>query len=271
MRLVFQPVWDLAEWRVGYCEALLRWEHPALGALSPGEFIPLAEASGEIDALGHWVLEQAAREAVRWPSMVSVSVNLSPAQLRAPGLPARVERVLRRTGLAPERLCLELTEGLMIADADEAASMLRRLRGRGIGLWLDDFGTGHASLAILRRLPFGKIKIDRGFIAPLGTDGHAEAVLAAILALARAFGLGVVAEGVETGAQLAILRRLGCGAVQGYLTGAPMEPAAIRALLAQGAAAPRADVVASAGARVIDFAAAAPWLRRSATQPGACG
>ena len=230
-RLVYQPVFDTASGAVTSCEALLRWRHPEHGEVSPGEFIPIAESCGLILPIGAWVLRQACREAASWPQGVAVAVNLSPAQFWAPDLIATIDDALEQACLAPNRLALEVTEGLMIDDPGRALHTMHEFRARGIGLWLDDFGTGHASLSYLRRFPFEKIKIDRSFIAALGNDEPALAIVQAIVALSRALDMKVVAEGVETQAQYDALRRLRCDQMQGFLLGRPTECDAIRDVL----------------------------------------
>lgn len=230
-RLVYQPVFDTASGAVTSCEALLRWRHPEHGEVSPGEFIPIAESCGLIVPIGAWVLRQACREASTWPQGVAVAVNLSPAQFWAPDLLATIDDALEQARLAPNRLALEVTEGLMIDDPGRALHTMHEFRARGIGLWLDDFGTGHASLSYLRRFPFEKIKIDRSFIAALGNDEPALAIVQAIVALSRALDMKVVAEGVETQAQHDHLRRLRCDQMQGFLLGRPMEREVIRDIL----------------------------------------
>lgn len=260
LRLVYQPVFDARTGGVTSCEALLRWRHPQHGEVSPGEFIPIAEACGLIVPIGAWVLQQACEEAALWPSEVAVAVNLSPAQFWAADLLATVDDMLGRAHLPASRLALEVTEGLMIDDPGRALHLMHEFRVRGIGLWLDDFGTGHASLSYLRRFPFQKIKIDRSFVAALGTDQHAAAIVEAIIALSRALDMSVVAEGVETQAQADLLRRLRCDQIQGYLTGRPMEREAIRALL-QPAPARGAELIAFPDAREGVIRSAPPVAR----------
>jgi diguanylate cyclase (GGDEF)-like protein len=233
LRMVYQPVFDVETGIITGCEALLRWQHPDRGNVSPAEFVPVAESCGLIVKLGAWALEQACAEAMHWPSNLTLAVNLSPAQFWASDLLAQIDAITNRTGLPPSRLSLEVTEGLMIDDPSRALVMMQAIRARGIGLWLDDFGTGHASLSYLRDFPFDKIKIDRSFIAALGNDEQAVAIVQAIVSLSRALNLAVVAEGLETEQQFDVLRRLHCDQVQGFLTGRPMEVAAIRARLDQ--------------------------------------
>ena len=219
-------------------EALMRWRHPVRGWVPPLRFIPVAEESGLIVLLGAEALEAACTEAAQWPGGLTLSVNLSPVQFRAGDLVEVVASVLRRTGLAASRLELEVTEGLLIADADGAARALHGLRALGVRVALDDFGTGYSSLGHLQRFPFSRLKIDRSVVASLGPGAPlgsgaagAEAVVAAALAAAGSLELDVTAEGVETEAQLMALDRMGCGFVQGFLLGVPMCAAEVPGFL----------------------------------------
>ena len=202
-------------------EALLRWHHPEHGWISPASFIPLAEEFGTILPIGQWVLETACREAAGWAAPHSVSVNLSPAQFKNQDLAAQIADVLARTGLDPGRLELEITEGALIEDTERAIHVLGAVKSLGVRLALDDFGTGYSSLSYLRRFPFDRLKIDRSFVAELGMDADADAIVACILAMARSLRLAVTAEGVETGLQLQLLREMRCELVQGYHLGRP--------------------------------------------------
>ena len=230
MRLAYQPIFDVATGRPAAFEALVRWHHPDRGVIPPSDFIPLAEESGQIGALGRWVLETACREAAGWPGPAPprISVNLSPAQFRQPDLNQQIGGILLRTGLAPNRLDLEVTEGVLLAHTDAVRSGMQALRTRGIRLVLDDFGTAHASLSYLLSFPFQQLKIDKSFIWAMGTDTSAKAIVEAVLVMARAMRLDVVAEGVETEAQMIAIRALGCGFVQGFLLGRPESPETIR-------------------------------------------
>ena len=212
-------------------EALMRWTHPARGAVPPGEFIPLAESCGLIVALGRWALETACREAAGWPGGLRVAVNLSPAQFRADDVPLMVADVLARTGLAADRLELEVTEGLFLRDTAHVLGFLTRLKELGVRLALDDFGTGYSSLGYLRRFPFDRLKIDRSFVKALADDHGARAIVQAILAMSRSLNLDVTAEGVETPQQLALLQEQSCGTVQGFLLGRPMRAAVVPGFL----------------------------------------
>ena len=234
--LAFQPLCDAATLRVVGFEALLRWVHPTRGPIAPEFFIQLAESSGLIVPLGQWALEAACAEAARWDPSVRLAVNLSPLQFRQPDLPRRVADVLAHSGLAPHRLDLEVTEGMLLDEAGLVMQTMRGLRAQGIGMTLDDFGTAYASLSYLRRFPFDRIKIDKSFVDNITGNDETLAIVQTILALSARLKLSVVAEGVETQEQLEALRGLGCKLVQGYLTGHPITGAEVSARLAQLAA-----------------------------------
>jgi diguanylate cyclase (GGDEF)-like protein/PAS domain S-box-containing protein len=202
-------------------EALGRWNHPTRGMVPPGVFIPLAEESGLIMSLGEWILREACREAASWPKPLQIAINLSPIQFRHGDLAGLVHAVLLETGLAPNRLELEITEGVLIGDFSRAVSILRRLKTLGVRIAMDDFGTGYSSLSYLQAFPFDKIKIDRGFVANLDRNSQSAAIIRAVIGLGRGLDLPVVAEGVETRDQLAFLAREACDEVQGYLVGRP--------------------------------------------------
>jgi len=205
-------------------EVLLRWHHPERGSVPPDLFIPVAEACGTITAIGAWVLRGACREAARWAAPLQVAVNVSPLQAQqGEAFAEMVEQALEVSGLDPSRLVLEVTEGVLIHQADRVLTALNRLKALGVRVALDDFGTGYSSLATLRAFPFDKIKIDRSFVAGMGiqANGKDVAIVQAVLGLARGLGLPVVAEGVETEAQLGTLREAGCEEVQGWLVGRP--------------------------------------------------
>ena len=229
--LAFQPICDTSTRDITAFETLLRWNHPQRGPIAPDQFIPLAESSGLIVPLGLWVLETACTEAANWAQPVRVAVNLSPVQFRQSNLAQEVAGVLLRTGLPGTRLNLEVTEGLLLDDATVVLNTMHALRQQGILIALDDFGTGHASLSYLRRFPFDHIKIDRSFVHDMIEDPESRAIVEAVLALGARLHLKVVAEGVATEEQLALLQRLQCDYVQGYLIGRPMGPAEARALL----------------------------------------
>lgn len=234
LTVYYQPLYDLEKGALVAFEALVRWVHPERGMIAPAEFIPLAEDSGLIVDLGPWVLAKACAEATTWPSHIRVAVNVSPVELERTQVPTSVAQALAATGLAPQRLELELTESALLQDAQGTIEVLSRLRKLGVRIGIDDFGTGFSSLSYLRLFPLDKLKIDRSFVAALGQGderGSAEAIVRAIHDLARALRLEVVAEGIETAAQADTLRRLGCRIVQGYAYGRPM-PAATAAQLA---------------------------------------
>jgi diguanylate cyclase (GGDEF)-like protein/PAS domain S-box-containing protein len=222
LTLHYQPQYALATGRLVGGEALLRWTDPLRGDVSPGEFIPVAEASGLINTIGTFVLEQACRDAATWPHDLRVAVNVSPAQFHAGDLIETVSRVLADTGLAPHRLELEITEGVFMQDSDMTRTALVSLKALGVRITLDDFGTGYSSLSYLRRMPFDKIKVDRSFVSALGHDPAANALVRSIIGLARGLGLETNAEGVETKAQAQLLRDEGCEEVQGFYFGRPM-------------------------------------------------
>jgi diguanylate cyclase (GGDEF)-like protein/PAS domain S-box-containing protein len=202
-------------------EALVRWHHPRHGMVPPGTFIPLAEESGIIIALGEWILRTACREAASWPRPLRIGINLSPVQFQHGDLPRLVHQVLLETGLAPERLELEITEGVLIGDFTRALAILRRLKTLGVRIAMDDFGTGYSSLSYLQSFPFDKIKIDRAFVANLGHSRQAATIIRAVIALGRGLDLPVVAEGVETQEQLDFLASENCNEIQGYFVGRP--------------------------------------------------
>jgi EAL domain-containing protein (putative c-di-GMP-specific phosphodiesterase class I) len=235
--VAYQPVIDLSSGRVVSTEALLRWDHPKLGAVSPAEFIPVAEESGLILALGLRVLEEACAQTVAWrtghPSLrnLTIAVNLSARQLADPYLVREVVAVLQRTGLPADALWFEITESMLMADTDSSARILRELRSCGIHLSIDDFGTGYSSLAYLRRFAVDALKIDRSFIMSMQDDPEDAVIVGTILALAHGLGLRVVAEGVELQEQLDMLTALGCDEVQGYLTGRPGRAADVLPIL----------------------------------------
>ncbi|WP_249140388.1 bifunctional diguanylate cyclase/phosphodiesterase [Bradyrhizobium manausense] len=216
----FQPQAKMDGEIVGF-EALLRWQHPTRGFVPPDQFIPLAEEAGSIIPIGEWVLREACREAASWPRPLQVAVNLSPCQFQAGDLQGTIHQILMETGLAPTRLEVEITEGVLIGDFTGALNLLRRLKALGIRIAMDDFGTGYSSLSYLQSFPFDKIKIDRSFISNLESTPQSTEIVRAVLGLAHALNIPVVAEGVETEAQRAFLAREACEEMQGYLVGRP--------------------------------------------------
>ncbi len=217
----YQPLAELESGRILGFEALLRWEHPDRGSIAPDVFIPLAEESGQILALGSWALRRACAEAAGWQPELRIAVNLSPVQIAHGDLAAEVQAVLGETGLDPARLDLEITEGLLISDPDKALATLRRLKALGVKISMDDFGTGYSSLSYFRLFPFDKVKIDQSFIREMIESPEARAIVRSVIGLGRGLGLSVVAEGVETNAQLDALVAEGCDQVQGYLISRP--------------------------------------------------
>ncbi|WP_204251174.1 putative bifunctional diguanylate cyclase/phosphodiesterase [Elioraea rosea] len=204
----------------GY-EALLRWTHPEIGPVSPAVFIPIAEETGLIPQLGAWVLRRACSEAAAWNHPWRVAVNISPLQLADPNLPAMIRNALAESGLAPERLEIELTETAIVEDQERALAILRAIKALGVGVALDDFGTGYSSLKTLRSFPFDKIKLDRFFVSEIESSAEAKAVVRSVVALGKSLDIAVLAEGVERPAQLAILVQEGCDEAQGFLLGRP--------------------------------------------------
>ncbi|HET9769604.1 MAG TPA: EAL domain-containing protein [Acidimicrobiia bacterium] len=232
LRVVYQPIVHLGQATASGVEALVRWQHPRRGLLAPAEFIQVAEDTGLVVPLGAWVLRQACRDLTGvlsdgGASELVVSVNLSARQLNTPGLVPMVESVLTEFGLEPWRLCFEITESILMDDVELAIAVLSDLRALGVRLAIDDFGTGYSSLGYLRRFPVDIVKLDRAFVAGLGSDTADDAIAAAVINLGHALGLSVIAEGVETEEQLTVLRALRCDRAQGYLWSAPQTPEAL--------------------------------------------
>jgi diguanylate cyclase (GGDEF)-like protein len=226
--LHYQPLVDLHTGRVTTCEALLRWTHPIRGNIPPVVFIPVAEETGLIIALGEWALNRACADASNWPREVRVAVNLSPVQFRDEGLGLQVVAALAKSGLSAHRLELEVTERLLLEDNDSTLETMNQLHELGVSLSLDDFGTGYSSLNYLRKFPFQKIKIDRSFITDLGDGRDARAIIGAVASLGAGLDKTVVAEGIETEEQMNLVRSQGVHEGQGYLFGKPMPAADIR-------------------------------------------
>lgn len=222
LSLAYQPQVDLATGRLHGVEALARWAHPTYGSISPAEFVPLAEDTGLITALGGWALRTGCAQAAAWPSHVRISINVSGHQLAGHALPELVLGTLEASRLHPSRLTIEVTESTLMSDPDAVARQLARLRASGVRIAVDDFGTGYSSLASLTRFPVDELKIDRAFVAPLPGDDSARRVVGAILSLAANLHLDAIAEGIETPAQHELLRELGCALGQGYLHAKPM-------------------------------------------------
>jgi predicted signal transduction protein with EAL and GGDEF domain len=226
LQLVFQPQFSLRENRVCGLEALLRWTNPQLGSVSPREFIPIAEETGLIVPIGEWVLRQACAAAAAWPEDVRVAVNLSPVQFKSRNLVQQVVSALAAAALDPKRLELEVTESVLLADNESTLKTLHQLRGLGVAISMDDFGTGYSSLSYLRSFPFDKIKIDQSFIHDLSQQEGSLSIVKAVIALGRSLGMSTTAEGVETIAQLKVMRDEGCTEVQGYLFSPPLTATA---------------------------------------------
>jgi EAL domain-containing protein (putative c-di-GMP-specific phosphodiesterase class I) len=222
--LHYQPQFRITGEVIGF-EALARWSSPTRGMVPPGIFIPIAEEYSLIIPLGEWALREACREAAAWPQPLSISVNVSPIQFHHGDLPNLVHTILLETGLAPARLELEITEGVLINDFSRAVSILRRLKALGVRIALDDFGKGYSSLSYLHSFPFDKIKIDRAFVSDLEENHHSIAIVRAVIGLGHSLKIPILAEGVETERQRAFLATAGCDEIQGYLAGRPFPMA----------------------------------------------
>jgi diguanylate cyclase (GGDEF)-like protein/PAS domain S-box-containing protein len=220
LRLYYQPLAKIDGEVIGF-EALVRWQHPQRGMVSPGTFIPVAEESGLIMQIGEWVLREACREAASWSRPLQIAVNLSPIQFRHGDLAGLVHSLLLETGLSPTRLELEITEGVLVEDFARGVAILRRLKTLGVRIAMDDFGTGYSSLSYLQAFPFDKIKVDQSFISNVKSNPQSAAIVRAVIGLAHGLNLPVLAEGVETRQQLEFLAAESCDEVQGYLLGRP--------------------------------------------------
>jgi diguanylate cyclase (GGDEF)-like protein/PAS domain S-box-containing protein len=221
LRLTYQPQQEAKSGSVVGFEALLRWKHPIRGEISPAVFIPIAEETGAILQIGDWVLRTACREAASWPQPLKIAINVSAVQLYNAGFVQELHEVLIETGLSPRRLEIEITETALVRDFNRTLAMLRQIKALGVAIAMDDFGTGYSSLSNLRAFPFDRIKIDRSFIKSVNSNGQAATIVRAVLGLGRGLGLPVLAEGVETGAELQFLQDEMCDEVQGYLLGRP--------------------------------------------------
>jgi EAL domain-containing protein (putative c-di-GMP-specific phosphodiesterase class I) len=233
-RIMYQPVFT-AEGEIVAFEALLRWQHPTWGPVSPPEFIPTAEKSGLIVPIGDWVVGEVCRQALEWSAAhlppIKMFANVSGVQLERPDFSAKIASALKQSGLAPDRLELEITESWVISDLRGAAGKLQQLRDLGIGVALDDFGTGYAAFDYLQELPLDTLKIDRSFIQRLDRPGANPSTVRAMTILARQLGLKTVAEGVESEEQIRQLSAIGCDLMQGFLLGRPLKPEAASLLL----------------------------------------
>ena len=240
LRVEYQPVVSLRDHTIVSLEALVRWEHPSRGVILPDEFISVAEEDGLIEPIGRWVLEQACREAARWygsrpdAAPIGMSVNLSAVQFAKGELVEQVDEVLRLTSLDPSCLSLEITESVILRDAELLNEPLRELKAIGVKLVLDDFGTGYSSLAYLTRLPLDALKVDRSFVDGLGSERRDTKITEAIVAMSKALSLDVIGEGVETALQAKELLRLGCHLAQGFYFSRPVPAGRITTMLASG-------------------------------------
>ena len=231
LQLHYQPLVNARSRDVSGFEALVRWRHPERGMVQPDEFIPVAEASGLIGAIGRWVLRRACADATSWSNEIKVAVNLSPLQFRDKHLVAAVRAALADSGLPPHRLELEITESVLLHDSKATLAILHELKAMGVQISMDDFGTGYSSLSYLRSFPFDKVKIDRSFVRDLPHDRNSTAIVRAIVGLSATFGLLVTAEGVETEDQAAQLALEGCTQLQGYLFSQPTPAADVPGLI----------------------------------------
>ncbi|GGA40004.1 sensor domain-containing diguanylate cyclase [Pelagibacterium lentulum] len=221
LSLVYQPQVDIKSGEVTGFEALVRWDHPERGRISPAEFIPVAEDSGLILQIGEWVLRHACQQAAKWQNPLSIAINVSPVQLHAPQFPALVCEILFETGLAPNRLEIEVTETALVKNMSRALSALRQIKALGVKVAMDDFGTGYSSLSNLRAFPFDKLKVDQSFIKSVDSNGQSAAIVQAVLGLGKGLNLPVLAEGVERPEELEFLRGAVCQSAQGYWFGRP--------------------------------------------------
>jgi diguanylate cyclase (GGDEF)-like protein len=230
LQLVYQPKVDARSLQVTAAEALLRWQHPRRGCISPEVFIPLAERHGLIGAIGRWVIDEACQQAAAWRERglrMRIAINVSGHQLRQDDLVDCIESALRRHAIPPGRMTCEITESVAMEDTRQTHAAFERLRRAGLHVSIDDFGTGYSSLASLRRLPAAELKVDRAFVTDLETSERARSIVQAVIQMAHTLGLRVVAEGVETGAQRDVLIEMGCDEMQGYLFAKPMSATAL--------------------------------------------
>ena len=219
----YQPQMDLKSGDICGYEALIRWERPGEGIISPMDFIPIAEETGLIKQLGEWILRKACRDGANWISSGIVAVNFSAEQFRYPGVDEMIRDVLEETGLDPQRLEIEITESVFLDHSAEIMATLQRIKALGVRIAMDDFGTGYSSLSYLTRFPFDKIKIDRSFVGQLSDDPQIGAIISSIVGLGRSLSVDITAEGVETNDQVTLLQAAGCSIVQGFLFGAPQR------------------------------------------------
>jgi EAL domain-containing protein (putative c-di-GMP-specific phosphodiesterase class I) len=231
--LNFQPVVSATDRTVKSFEALLRWRHPVRGNVPPSAFIPLAEEVGLIVPIGEWVIREACKQAAKWPRHIKVAVNVSAAQFKSAALVPTIADAIASSRIASSRLIVEVTESVMIGDANQAIAILHVMRDQKIMIAMDDFGTGYASLGYLHRFPFDEIKIDRSFVSELGKRDDSVVIVRAIISLAKALGIATVAEGVESEDQFVCLRTEGCDEIQGYLISRPMPAEDVLTFLAR--------------------------------------
>ena len=237
-RVYYQQIVSLDDGRISGCEALLRWQHPKRGLISPSEFIPVAEETGLIVPIGRWVLHEACRQLHTWQkkfrskSPLTISVNFSSKQFMEPELVDQMKQILANTGLAPHSLKLEITESLIMENPEAARALLLELKALDIQMGIDDFGTGYSSLSYLHRFPIDRLKIDRSFVNRMGLDKENAEIVRTIVTLAHNLGVDVIAEGVETTEQLALLRGLKCKYGQGFLFSAPVDSETAEGLIA---------------------------------------
>ncbi len=231
LRLHFQPRYRISDGRMVGAEALVRWQHPERGLIPPDTFIPIAEQTGLIIGLSDWVISTACQYAAQWPEQLFISINLSPIEFKSGGLVERIQQTLAVSGLSPARVELEITESVMLDDADGALALMHTLKNLGVRLAMDDFGTGYSSLSYLRTFPFDGLKIDRSFLSRLGESEDDKAIILAIVGLGHALSLTVTAEGIETAEHLKMLKSVGCDEGQGYFLSRPLDIEAFNALL----------------------------------------
>jgi predicted signal transduction protein with EAL and GGDEF domain len=232
LHLLYQPIYRLPERRLVGFEALVRWQHPVRGLVSPADFIPIAEENGSVLDIGRWVIDTACRKIARWPAHIHAAVNVSAVQMRAPDIVEQVSGALIRHGVPAPRLELELTETAMVQDGERIATSLSALRRLGVKIAMDDFGTGYSSFAHLRAFELDRIKIDRSFVGVADSDAEARAVVRAVTGMAREMNVMTVGEGVETNEQLDCLVKLGCDHAQGHFLGRPLDADAAGRLIA---------------------------------------
>ncbi len=231
--LHYQPLIDVKTQEISGYEALIRWNHPTRGMVMPNSFIPIAEETGMIISIGEWVIRQALADAATWPDHVSISVNLSPTQMRSPNLVSMMVQTLAQTGVSASRVCLEITESVLMQDSEANIEILHKLRSFGVHISLDDFGTGYSSLNYLRSFPFSKIKIDRCFVSEIDQRDDCQAIVRSVVSLAESLGMTTIAEGVERAEQAQMLSDEGCGELQGFLYSAAVPAADVTDYFAQ--------------------------------------